>query len=88
MPGKHNTANALVAASLAHHAGASQEVIARVVSEFQGVHRRMDVHLDTPSAVYIDDYAHHPTELRALIEAVKGRWPRRHLTLVFQPHLY
>lgn len=88
MPGKHNAANALVAASLAHHAGASQEVIARVVSEFQGVHRRMDVHLDTPNAVYIDDYAHHPTELRALIDTVKGRWPRRHLTLVFQPHLY
>ena len=88
LPGRHNVANALVAAALALHAGASPEDVAQAVGEFHGVHRRMDVHLDTPEAVYIDDYAHHPTELEALLSAVRDRWPNRHITLVFQPHLY
>ena len=88
LPGKHNVANALVAAALAIHAGARSAQVARAVTEFHGVHRRMDVHLDTPDAVYIDDYAHHPTELEALLSAVRERWPSRHITLVFQPHLY
>ena len=88
LPGRHNVANALVAAALAIHAGARPKQVARAVAEFHGVHRRMDVHLDTPDAVYIDDYAHHPTELEALLSAVRERWPHRHITLVFQPHLY
>ena len=48
----------------------------------------MDVHLDAPNGVYVDDYAHHPTELEALLHAVREQWPHRELTLVFQPHLY
>ena len=48
----------------------------------------MEVHLDTPEATYIDDYAHHPSELEALLSAVRSRWPNRHVTMVFQPHLY
>lgn len=88
LPGRHNTANALVAAALAWHAGVPAETLARTVSNFGGVRRRMDVHLDTPEAVYVDDYAHHPTELEALLDAVRERWPERELTLVFQPHLY
>jgi UDP-N-acetylmuramate--alanine ligase len=48
----------------------------------------MDIHLDTPSGVYVDDYAHHPEELRALLSAVRERWPGRHVTLIFQPHLF
>jgi UDP-N-acetylmuramate--alanine ligase len=58
------------------------------VANYGGVKRRMDVHLDTANAVYVDDYAHHPTELAALLEAVRERWPYREITLVFQPHLY
>ena len=88
LPGKHNVANALVAASLAHCAGIDPLAIAQGVANFQGVHRRFDVHLDNKSNVYVDDYAHHPTELQALIDTVKARWPQRHITLVFQPHLY
>ena len=88
LPGRHNVANALVAAALAIHAGARPDEVVRTVAEFHGVHRRMDVHLDTPDAVYVDDYAHHPTELEALLSAVRDRWPNRHITLVFQPHLY
>ena len=86
--GKHNVANALVASAMAWHAGVSGEVIQSVVTQFGGVRRRMEVHLDHPSAVYVDDYAHHPTELRALLDAVRERWPEREITLVFQPHLY
>ena len=86
--GKHNVANALVAAAMAWHAGVSGDVIQRVVAQFGGVRRRMEVHLDHPTAVYVDDYAHHPTELQALLDAVRERWPKREITLVFQPHLY
>ena len=81
-------ANALVAAALAHSAGLTPSTIAKGMEHFQGVHRRFDVHLDSQTKVYVDDYAHHPTELQALIDAVKARWPHRHITLVFQPHLY
>lgn len=88
LAGRHNTANALVAAALAWHAGVPAETLAQVVSDFGGVRRRMDVHLDAPEGVYVDDYAHHPTELDALIDAVRERWPGRELTLVFQPHLF
>ena len=88
LPGKHNVANALVAAVLATHAGIHLDHIADVVANFHGVNRRMQVHVNTPSAVYIDDYAHHPTELEALLSAVRDRWPHRNITLIFQPHLY
>ena len=86
--GKHNVANALVAAAMAWHAGVSGDVIQRMVAQFGGVRRRMEVHLDHSTAVYVDDYAHHPTELQALLDAVRERWPKREITLVFQPHLY
>ena len=88
LPGRHNTANALVAAALAWHAEVSDDLLSKVVADFGGVRRRMDVHLDTPEGVYVDDYAHHPTELDALIDAVRDRWPEREVTLVFQPHLF
>mmetsp|Transcript_14080 Transcript_14080/g.21992 ORF Transcript_14080/g.21992 Transcript_14080/m.21992 type:complete len:501 (-) Transcript_14080:347-1849(-) len=88
LPGRHNTANALVACALAWHAGVEKHHLARVVKVYKGVKRRMDIHLDTPKAVYVDDYAHHPTELSALLQAVRERWPDRHVTLIFQPHLF
>jgi UDP-N-acetylmuramate--alanine ligase len=88
LAGRHNTANALVAAALAWHAGVPAQTLAEVVSNFGGVRRRMDVHLDTPKSVYVDDYAHHPTELDALIDTVRERWQGRELTLIFQPHLF
>ena len=86
--GAHNVANALVASTMAWHSGVSGDIIQRVVAQFGGVRRRMEVHLDHPSAVYVDDYAHHPTELKALLDAVRERWPNREITLAFQPHLY
>ncbi len=88
LPGHHNLANALVASALAFHAGVPAARLAEGVATFGGVKRRMDIHLDTPEAAYVDDYAHHPAELNALLQAVRERWPGRHVTLVFQPHLY
>ena len=60
----------------------------RALREFEGVKRRMEVYVNTPEQVYIDDYAHHPEELRATITSLRGIFPGRKLVAVFQPHLY
>ena len=65
-----------------------KEAVKRALSSFEGVKRRMEVYINTPEQVYIDDYAHHPEELRAAIESIKGMFPARRLTVAFQPHLY
>ena len=62
--------------------------VAKALEAFEGVKRRMEVYLNTPEQVYIDDYAHHPEELRATIESLRGIYPGRKLTAIFQPHLY
>ena len=58
------------------------------MDSFCGVKRRFECYINTPTAVYIDDYAHHPEELRAAIVSIKGMFPDRRLTIAFQPHLY
>ena len=60
----------------------------KALREFEGVKRRMEVYVNTPEQVYIDDYAHHPEELRATITSLRGIFPGRRLVAVFQPHLY
>ena len=60
----------------------------KALREFEGVKRRMEVYVNTPKQVYIDDYAHHPEELRATITSLRGIFPGRRLVAVFQPHLY
>ena len=55
---------------------------------FQGVKRRFDIHVNTPTCSYIDDYAHHPKEIAAAVSAMRDIFPGRKLTAVFQPHLY
>lgn len=62
--------------------------VAKALEEFAGVKRRMEVYINTPKQVYIDDYAHHPEELRATIESLRGMFPQRKLLAIFQPHLY
>ena len=64
------------------------EAVREALRGFSGVKRRMEVYINTPKQVYIDDYAHHPEELRATIESLRGIFPGRRLTAVFQPHLY
>ncbi len=65
-----------------------KSAVRRALREFEGVKRRMEVYVNTPEQVYIDDYAHHPEELRATIESLRGIFPGRRLLAIFQPHLY
>ena len=65
-----------------------KEAVRSALKAFEGVKRRMEVYVNTPKQVYIDDYAHHPEELRATIESLRGIFPGRRLLAIFQPHLY
>jgi UDP-N-acetylmuramate--alanine ligase len=88
MGGRHNVENSLPAIAIAHHLGVSDDAIRMAIAAFQGVRRRFEFHMRAPGHAYIDDYAHHPEELRVLIEGVRDLYPGRRLTLVFQPHLF
>jgi UDP-N-acetylmuramate--alanine ligase len=87
MPGKHNIYNAVLAAALAHHAGLSLERIAAALPTFEGIKRRFEYHLKGKTTL-IEDYAHHPTELEALIDSLDEMYPEKDILLCFQPHLY
>ncbi len=88
LPGRHNIENAVAAAALAFHYGLSAAAIKEGIETFKGVKRRFEYHIKSESLVYIDDYAHHPTEIRALINSVRELYPEHHITGIFQPHLY
>ncbi|MBO7197292.1 MAG: UDP-N-acetylmuramate--L-alanine ligase [Tidjanibacter sp.] len=87
--GEINVENA-VAAVAALWAGGDfdKEALRTALEEFEGVKRRFETWINTPTQVYIDDYAHHPRELSAAIRSIRGMFPGRHLTIAFQPHLY
>jgi UDP-N-acetylmuramate--alanine ligase len=87
-PGITNVENAVAAASLAYIAGADPLTISRSLTEFEGVERRFDIQVDNGRCIYIDDYAHHPRELDAIIGSVKKLYPGKRITGIFQPHLY
>lgn len=92
LPGRHNVLNACAAAAVALEVGVSPTDIARGLAEFGGVGRRFSIHpalpLDQGSAMFVDDYGHHPRELKAVIEAARTGWPDKRLVMVFQPHRY
>ncbi len=92
IPGRHNVLNALAAAAIGWQLGVSDEAIAKSLSEFGGVGRRFHQHgpiqVQDGEALLVDDYGHHPRELKAIIDAARGGWPERRLLLVFQPHRY
>lgn len=88
VPGLVNVENGVAAAAAALSHGVDPEAARSAICSFKGVKRRLEMHVDTPAAAFVDDYAHHPTELRVSIEAVKEMFPGRHITAVFQPHLY
>ena len=66
----------------------TDEVLRSAMKSYKGVYRRFDIHVKTDKVVYIDDYAHHPTELRASMDSVRRLYPNRRFIVVFQPHLY
>jgi UDP-N-acetylmuramate--alanine ligase len=87
-PGRHNMENATAAAAVAYLMGAEKTRIKAALKAFKGVKRRFEYICTSPDLVYIDDYAHHPEELKAAISAARMLYPGKHLTGVFQPHLY
>ncbi len=88
VPGVHYIENALAATAVAMLLGLTGEEIKSGLTSFLGVERRFDVRINTPSLVYIDDYAHHPEEIRVTIEAVRMLYPGKKILGIFQPHLY
>lgn len=88
LPGRHNLENALAAIAVAHCLGISKEVIKKALNSFSGVKRRFEKVFQDNKRVYIDDYAHHPEELRACICAAKELYPGKKITGIFQPHLF
>jgi UDP-N-acetylmuramate--alanine ligase len=88
MGGRHNVENALVAIAVAHHLGIDDEKIREAIGVFKGVKRRFEYIIKHPAFIFIDDYAHHPEELRALISGAKNLFAGMKCTLIFQPHLF
>jgi UDP-N-acetylmuramate--alanine ligase len=88
MGGMHNVENAVVAITIAHSLGIKNEKIKKAVDDFKGVKRRFEYIIKNDKQVFIDDYAHHPEELRALISGAKSLFPELKCTVIFQPHLF
>jgi len=88
IPGNHNIENALAAIAVALEMNLNREQITDGLKTFKGVKRRFEFICREPDFVYIDDYAHHPTELEAFIKSVRMLYPDKKITGVFQPHLY
>ena len=87
MPGNHNIENAVVAAAIALEMGLDSTAIQKGLSSFKGIKRRFEFHAYT-NPVFIDDYAHHPEEIKVTLDALRTLYPNKKLTGVFQPHLY
>lgn len=88
LPGRYNVANALGATAVAHQAGMTFPQIAEALRTFQGLSRRFAVHGEIDGIMIIDDYAHNPTKIAAVLRGAKESWPTRHLIVVFQPHRF
>ncbi|HVS33435.1 MAG TPA: UDP-N-acetylmuramate--L-alanine ligase [Thermoanaerobaculia bacterium] len=88
VPGEHNVRNALAAIAVGRELGIETSVIAHGLARFLGVDRRFQIIGYCGGAIVVDDYAHHPTEIRATLEAARNGYPDRRIVALFQPHLY
>ncbi|MBO9200737.1 MULTISPECIES: UDP-N-acetylmuramate--L-alanine ligase [Niastella] len=88
MGGLHNIENVIAAIAIAHHLGISATKIKAAVEAFRGVRRRFEYVIKDKDVTFVDDYAHHPEELRALITGAKGLFGNKKCTVLFQPHLF
>ena len=86
--GIHNVENAIACIAMSIYLGISEPEIRQALASFQGVKRRFEYQINEASLVYIDDYAHHPTEIEALISSIRLLYPNKRITGIFQPHLY
>lgn len=88
IPGRHNVENAVVASAIATEIGVTEADLRKALGSFKGVKRRFEYVLKEDNIVFIDDYAHHPTELDAIISSTRQLYPNAEITGIFQPHLY
>lgn len=88
LPGNHNVENALAVFALLYEHGISESHLRSAFKSYLGVKRRFEYHLQTEEQIIIDDYAHHPNELVALLNSIKTIYPEKEITCVFQPHLF
>ena len=88
LPGRHNLMNALMAIAMAKLFGTPTDAIAKAIASFKGIKRRFSYQIKTEAKVYIDDYAHHPTEINAVYQAVRELYPNQKVLAIFQPHLF
>ena len=88
MPGLINIENAVGACAMALLQGVESDEIREALPTFKGIKRRFDIIVNTPELVYIDDYAHHPEEIKAALKSVRAIYPKHKLTVIFQPHLF
>lgn len=88
VPGFHNVENATAALTVALNLGIEEDTLIRALHGFRGVKRRFEYILKRPDLVFIDDYAHHPTEIMALLKSAVALYPNKKITAIFQPHLF
>lgn len=88
IPGKHNVENAIAALAISLQLGIEADILRKALIDFKGVLRRFNKHVFENNKIYIDDYAHHPTEINAVIDTIRNLYPTKKLLTVFQPHLY
>lgn len=88
LPGIHNVENALAAITVAQEFDIADDKLKESIGQFRGVKRRFDIHLKNEELVYIDDYAHHPQEIKMLLSSVRELYPDQRITTIFQPHLF
>ncbi|MEP2024539.1 MAG: UDP-N-acetylmuramate--L-alanine ligase [Reichenbachiella sp.] len=88
MPGYHNVSNALAALASVSESVGSDGVLVDGLNSYRGVKRRFEYIIKTDGLVFIDDYAHHPEEIKALLESVRALYPNKKITTIFQPHLF
>ena len=92
LPGRHNVLNALAAITVAYEVGVREEAIISALRNFQGIARRCqilgEIVINNNKLLLVDDYAHHPREIAATLQALHSGWPGRRLVVVFQPHRY
>ncbi len=87
-PGFHNIENSVAASAVSYKLGIKPDTIKSALAEYKGVERRFDFRINTPELVYVDDYAHHPREIKTCISSLKQLYPDKQLTVIFQPHLF
>jgi len=88
LPGAHNASNAMAALAVADYLGVPFQVTRSALTEFHGVGRRFEIKGEADGVLVVDDYAHHPTEIRATLRAARERFPNQNLWAVWQPHTY